>query len=721
MSFLEVLALIGYSLGAWMHLWMGLLLLKQTARRGNHKDENRNQVFRLERVLLALTLVVGVWHTSNLSATLYGLLGFTANDSTVPLRIFDSFLVVTITVTYSLLLHAHLLLWAQAKHRGLSTSERVRVGLSYLPILFLYFAIQTVWAGDYSQMFEKLTSVVVLGWEVSFVKIFAYWATYVLIVVATTDLLIANITNAKNERRMMRTLAASFVVVACAVLAVHGFQINQNATLESHLQVLANLGSLLPTALLAYYIYRYRYLEIIIRRSLVAATFAIAILIVYLYGVQLVGAWLTNRYALRSGVVETLLTLALAIAAAPLRGWIEHRFQQLFVGETELFRDIVNRLRAKAWQYKQLPELLRFVEERTASALNLKQVVIHVFSLAQNATMIPDVNEETIYAKRDVGDSWIENLVNNQSSEIDGIENDVIENNKQLQQHDFNLAYVLRHDKRALGAMLVSAPPENLTPEVRRTLAVLAGQVSLAIAECRLVEENVQLERRLVQGERLAALGQMTATIAHEIKNPLASIKSIAQVMSEDLELANTYQRDLQLIVGETNRLNRSVSQMLEWTRQSPPVDTPCLISELIDNIVQLFKHEIESRHVQIKLDIQIDYRLDGRSAAALRDALSNLLLNALQASASHTQITFTTNQINESSIIIIADEGAGISVNLRERIWEPFFTTKQQGTGLGLSIVRKRLAEINGSIELVSNNSPRGTAFRITLPDQIT
>ena len=93
--------------------------------------------------------------------------------------------------------------------------------------------------------------------------------------------------------------------------------------------------------------------------------------------------------------------------------------------------------------------------------------------------------------------------------------------------------------------------------------------------DSRLVEENVRLERRIAQSERLAALGRMAATVAHEVKNPLSAIKSIAQVLREDEYLKREYARDLELIVGETDRLSRSVTQMLSFARSAPQADEP--------------------------------------------------------------------------------------------------------------------------------------------------
>src|ERR687886_146269 len=110
-----------------------------------------------------------------------------------------------------------------------------------------------------------------------------------------------------------------------------------------------------------------------------------------------------------------------------------------------------------------------------------------------------------------------------------------------LRERGYELAYPLRREERTVGLMLVDAAADALTPDARTVLEVLAGQVAIAIEDSRLVEENVRLERQLAQGERLAALGQMAATVAHEVKNPLSAIKSIAQVMREDDQLAPEY------------------------------------------------------------------------------------------------------------------------------------------------------------------------------------
>src|SRR4030095_15646967 len=311
MSALEILQLVGYSIGALLPLWMAFQLVS-----------HRTSLTSLERLLAALALTMGGWHTSTLFVTLHSLFGFGFDTWTTLLRVADSIAVISITFAYSFLLHVHLHLWANAHGRStLTKSERIRVYLSYVPTVFLIVALPRLWVGDYAPMFVKLSM---------FVFPFALWIAYVLGLIAVTELLIARQTPNPSEKRIMQTLAFSFIGVGVVIFAALAFGVDEGTVAGLYLKTLANLGSLLPSVLLAYYIYRYRYLEIIIEESLIVVTFAMVVLTVYVFGIRAIGDWATQRYGVRPGLVEALLILALALLAAPLRGWLARRFHKLF-------------------------------------------------------------------------------------------------------------------------------------------------------------------------------------------------------------------------------------------------------------------------------------------------------------------------------------------------------------------------------------------------------
>src|ERR1043165_5660479 len=342
---LQIFQSVGESVGALLPTWMAIQLVSHRAK-----------LTSLERMLALLALTMGGWHTSNLVITLHGLFGFGFDRWTTLLRIADTVAVVSITFAYSFLLHVHLHLWANAYSRPLTKSERIRVYLSYLPTIFLAVAIPQLWSGEYAPMFTKLSF---------FVIPFAFWIAYVLGLIALTELLIARRTKNRSEQRIMQTLAASFIGIGVVIFAALAAGVGAGTTAGLYLKTFANLGSLLPSVLLAYYIYRYRYLDIIIEGSLVVVTFATVVLTVYVFGIRTIGDWATQRYGVRPGLVEALLILALALLAAPLRGWLAQRFHKLFEREAALYKEIVARIGSYDGHYKDLADLLHFVEERT--------------------------------------------------------------------------------------------------------------------------------------------------------------------------------------------------------------------------------------------------------------------------------------------------------------------------------------------------------------------
>src|SRR5258708_877334 len=684
MTLLEALQLIAYSIGAVLPLWMGYLLLKQ-----------RLGLVPIQRLLLSLGWCMAGWHASNLVITLRSLLALDVERSATVLRIASSIAVISITFCYSLLLHVHIHLWASAQSRSLTRTERIRVYLSYIPCLFLIITLPRIWIGPYQPMIAKLSQ---------FILPFAVWVVYSLVVVAITELLVARRAPSPSERRILRTLAGSFIAIAVLILAALGLGLGKGTVAGQYLQTFANLGSLLPSALLAYYIYRYRFLELIIKESLIVATFAAMVLAVYLYGIRRISDWANSRYGLRAGVIEAILILALTLLAAPLRGWLERRFRALFERETALYRDVVANVGSYAGRYRRLSELVAFIESQTANALSLRRVKI----------ALQETDDDSLEKNLDES-RWIESLL----SRTRAARETILEDDLFFGEQKYSVAYVLRREDRDAGLLLIEASPNALTPDVRAVLEVLAGQVAIAVEDCRLAEENLRLERKVAAGERLAALGQMAATVAHEVKNPLSAIKSIAQVMSEDEALKSQHARDLSLIVGDTDRLSKSVTQLLSFASKQPPAAPPCRADELLRSVNNPFRAEAGVRKITLQCHADAKSELDGVQTAAIRHALSNLRLNALQSTSSGGAATVESILARGGLILDVTDSGPGVAAEMQAKIWEPFFTTRQRGTGLGLAIVRKRMEEAGGTARLVPSQNGTGARFELRLPVQ--
>ena len=230
MSLVEALQLIGYSLGAVLPLWMGYLLFR-----------GRLGVAPIQRLLLALGLCMVGWHASNLLITIHRLLGLEISRWINLLRAASSIAVISITVCYSLLLHVHLHLWANAHSRGLTQTERIRIYLSYIPCLFLFFVVPRIWSGNYQPTIVKLSA---------FVLPFALWVAYTLAVVALTELLVASRALSVSERRILRTLAFSFIASLLGFWLVSGMRLSDLprwARLSAHVIASYTQGMSIPS------------------------------------------------------------------------------------------------------------------------------------------------------------------------------------------------------------------------------------------------------------------------------------------------------------------------------------------------------------------------------------------------------------------------------------------------------------------------------------------
>ncbi len=238
----------------------------------------------------------------------------------------------------------------------------------------------------------------------------------------------------------------------------------------------------------------------------------------------------------------------------------------------------------------------------------------------------------------------------------------------------------------------------------------------LAESNRSLREAQVSLRR----SERLAALGQLTAGLAHELRNPLGTIKASAEMLTkETLKNRPDLMAEMAEYIGsEVDRMNGLVSSFLDFAR---PLQVRKVIADLRSVIEEASRQHSElakNAGVAIVLDLaegSLPFTFD---PDLLRVALSNLVQNAIQASAPGQTVTVKAAKSDETMMILVSDHGHGIRKEHLENIFNPFFTTKPQGVGLGLAIVAKIVDEHGGRITVFSE-AGKGTTFELTLPDE--
>jgi signal transduction histidine kinase len=242
--------------------------------------------------------------------------------------------------------------------------------------------------------------------------------------------------------------------------------------------------------------------------------------------------------------------------------------------------------------------------------------------------------------------------------------------------------------------------------------------VDRALFKATPVELAAQREQLLVEvrrGDQMKAVATLAAGLAHEIKNPLASIKTFTDYLNTrytDPEFRAKFQK---IVGGEVERINLIVQQLLEFAKPVPPKLAPLDVSQVVDETLDFLNSELVQRHVDVKRQYETTVRILG-DPHQLKQVFLNLFLNSMQATNGHGQLDVHTAERGDELVVTIADNGSGISPKDLPHIFEPFFTTKTNGTGLGLAVVQGIIKEHGGRIA-VESYPGQGTRFALSLP----
>lgn len=223
-------------------------------------------------------------------------------------------------------------------------------------------------------------------------------------------------------------------------------------------------------------------------------------------------------------------------------------------------------------------------------------------------------------------------------------------------------------------------------------------------------------EEKIAHVDKLVSLGELSASLAHEIKNPLAGIWATIQVLKNDLSNDKSNVEILDEVIVQIDRLNKAVDNLLRFVKQTPINPSFCSVNEILERAFLLVKKQIEVQNIKFDKCYDENIPLINIDEEQILQVFLNIILNAVQAMPAGG-ILLISSVYNDSKIsVVIKDTGDGIIEDIKNKIFEPFFTTKSKGTGLGLSI-SKRIVELhNGEIKFESI-SKKGTSFIVILP----
>jgi signal transduction histidine kinase len=265
---------------------------------------------------------------------------------------------------------------------------------------------------------------------------------------------------------------------------------------------------------------------------------------------------------------------------------------------------------------------------------------------------------------------------------------------------------------------LLNNPHINVTGELVEIVFYFAiGSMTGAIidreSEIRKRQEETQLH--LERSHKLSLIGQMAAGVAHEIKNPLASIKGAVEIMGGD-QASDAEKKEFQgIVIKEIKRIDAAVAEFLDYARPREIKMQDVNLSEIVRRSCRQLENQIEKASLKLSLNIAENVRISA-DAEKIHQALLNLTLNAIEASSAGGEIKIELRPSQAEVILTVADNGSGISESDKDKIFDPFFTTKAGGSGLGLPIVKSIIERHNGRIELESQPG-RGTKVLIRFP----
>jgi len=659
MASLLYIRLIGLTAGTLLPLfWMVVIL-------GYRRQRN------FERVFFFLCLALFLFYSGSL-LVLNAQIHY--SEPPVGLRGFAIAIIISgLCLFPALLLHMHM---EFAETRGLLKNARWKLGVA---IFFYAAALHLIIHHIPMQIAAGNFDFVLPGDSLK--EGFAHIYSYGLIWCTTWEFRFWRNAPNKAERRYYGFLTVVFALAFLAVASLHLIDVPFSRSAREILGVTLAFSPVIPLAVLIYLVWRHNFLQIGRQKNLVYAVSATFLALLYLSLVRRVSGWLEPE--LPPEASASILLFVLVIFIEPMQRMLGRTLQETAHREMDRAQRVMSEIQQEAKQ-GDVGRLVRFIEQRIRENFELESARV---TLAGP------------FAAR--------------SAAFDGAAARQVESGRDGETESPN-RFRIGQGEHAAGALVVEPHGAFLSGETAAALEILCEQLPSALELCLLIEEKLRLERKLAERERLALVGQMAASISHNLKNPLGSIKTILQVQMENPRLPESLRSETKIVLSEVGRLSAKLNQLLQFSR--PTIldgedGATCDARTVLDEVAGVLQHEAERRGIRFEVhagDASTEVRMGNEAA---HDVLSNLILNALEATPRGGSVLVQMSATDRMCGISIEDDGSGIPEELQQKILQPFFTTKTQGTGLGLSIVARRISEAGGKLEFFSPRANgRGT-----------
>ncbi len=561
---------------------------------------------------------------------------------------------------------------------------------------------------------EPLIFLVFVGSVSSFWSICTFWG-------------IKNLFQSLRTTRIPRQkLQIKYLIFGIVTMAIAGTVINflnYFFKLEWPIFFLASLYSLLVSLFFTIALIRYRLLDIhlIIRGGIVYSTVSGLILAIYILIIKNIGEAISRQAYGRSLLVESALILALVFLLLPFQRKVGDWIDRFFYMERVRFRTKLSEFS------RTLTELVDLDEVARTSVYFIRQT-FHVdpvafFSFRNEADEYHPIFGAPIHGEmkyssqhpfvKKVGSNGrpvdLEHL-RESAGDGEGID-DLIEKGWVAVAPFFLkeklLGFILLGRKRS---------QKDYTVEELELLEAFSNQAALAVSRALIYRDMSLKDKQIMRAEKMAAIGELAAGIAHEIRNPLGIITGSAEILRKRGE-KKIRDEMINYILEESGRINGLISSFLDFARPKEPKLESCDLREVLEKTLLLLSPQAHTLGVKIMKEIPERPLWISIDPDQMRQAFTNLGVNALEAMPQGGVLRVTVVENAKSKVLVtFNDTGKGIPKEVRTKVFDPFFTTKEGGTGLGLSIAHRIISQHGGDI-LLEEGGKGGSTFTITLP----
>ena len=703
MPLYEIISLIGFILGTTLHIVLSILIVQR-----KHKT-------RSELVFLFLVISVAMWHFGN-AVSLFSFILFGRKIQSVDL-VADAISYGGIGFMPSLLLHTAVLFLFESKPQIKRFLQHLIIVAIYLPVFPFSVIIKNFVLSEDTHLGITATP---------YIKPFVVWLITSLFIAANISRWLARMVEEKEERKFH--LAIYWVVISIAAFIGFTFLLGGNkiAYMGDYLVLVSMLSSIFPSIIFSYYVYRYNYMEFVLRRSVFYSFLTLILICLYYFGIKKLAKSLEHHYFVNSKILESVFVISLVFWFPTLKERIQRLMRKLIffrMGDSEYLLNELSHV-ISTDPLVNFTKLLEYVVESIKKATAIKSTNLLLFKPvpfsekgSERVQIIGDKKYEPITHQNI--QHIIQFFANGEFVVLNRHEVKDVSIINEMRLLDAIFIFPIFVNRKLTGILSLGRARRGLpiASDNLDQLMIIANDIGSAVEKSKIIEEKLQLERKMYENEKLSSLGRLSTSVAHEVKNPLSSIKTIVQVMSEDLRKNDPLQEDLAIIVDEIDRLTKVVNQLLQFAKPGGEVKANVKIGEVINSTLVVLNHEAKQNNIVTHCQIPNDLPMLATDEGAMKEVFFNLIHNAIQAMPTGGKISINAHYLhnNHAIQVTITDTGPGIPQESFQKIFEPFYTTKQTGTGLGLSIVKKKLEDMDATIHVESSGN--GASFIINFP----